>query len=171
MRHMDIKDSFLAVYDEHADAIYRFCVARTGNSELAHDLTQDTFMRFWDALREKGTIEYERAFIYRIARNAIIDWYRKHKSESLDELRQDGFDPADESGLVASKRSEHAHILSVLHKLPEQYREVIVLRYVDALPPREIATILEATTNQISVRLNRAMKALQEVLQVQTTKI
>ena len=168
MRPQDLKKFFLTVYDEHADAIYRFCLVRTSDTEVAHDVTQDTFMRFWDTLVKKGEVEYPRALIYQIARNAIIDWYRKHKAESLDELQDQGLELED--GVVGKVeiQVEHAHVLSVLKDISEAHREIITLRFVEGLPPREIAEILGETTNSVSVRINRAIKELQAKLQTES---
>ena len=161
---MEAQRLFLAVYDEHADQLYRFCVSRTSDTDVAHDLTQDTFMRFWDALRTKGYIAYPRALLYQIARNAIIDWYRKHTSDSLDTMQHAGFDPEDVQATGVLEHGEYQHILRTIGALPAEQQELLILRYVNDLKPREIAAILSLPVNTVSVRIHRALDALRNLL-------
>src|SRR4051812_29307947 len=77
---------FTQLYTTEADAIFRYCFIRTSQREVARDLTQDTFMRLWNTLSGDKEIRNCRAFLFTVARNLIIDWYRKKKPESLDIL-------------------------------------------------------------------------------------
>ena len=165
MNQEDSKKLFLAIYDEHADAIFRFCTIKTSNTEVAHDLTQDVFMRFWETIKQKGSVAYPKAYLFTIARNAVIDWYRKHKTDSLDHMLEEGFAPHDEDVISIEVSAEFRQAMRTLKKLDPKHQEVLTLRFVEGLPPKEIANILDETTNTISVRINRAVKALQDALQ------
>src|SRR3990167_5856074 len=83
-----VAEVFGEVYEKEADAIFRFCLLRTSDREIALDFTQDTFMRFWNSLVLEKDIKNHRTFLFTIARNIIIDWYRKKKSFSLETLME-----------------------------------------------------------------------------------
>jgi len=162
MDNEDTKDQFLAVYDEYGSAIYRFCLLKVSSKEQAEDLTQEVFMRFWQTLRKQENVDHERALLYTIARNLIIDWYRKHKEQSLDVLAEAGYEFANEDHKDIERNAQVRELLGVVHELDHQSREVVLLRYVEGLSPKDIATVTGETANAISVRLNRAIKKVQQ---------
>lgn len=159
----------VTVFDEifatYGDAIFRFCMVKVSNVEQAEDMTQEVFMRYWSYLRADKEIQNPRALLYTIANNLAKDWYKKKKADSLDDQIALGYDPIEKSPgpqLVA----EHQEILTALAQLEEQDRALMVMRFVDGLEPRDIATILSESANVISVRLNRATKRLQTILHI-----
>src|SRR3989344_280465 len=94
----NLERDFLAAYDEHADALFRHCLIRVRDREIAKDIVQETFSRTWKYLSEGKEVDYIRAFLYRVANNLIVDGSRKKKTSSLDALmEEDGFEIADES--------------------------------------------------------------------------
>jgi len=156
------EQEFLAAYDRFSDAIFRHCFFRVYDRELARDLVQQAFMKTWEYAAAGRRIENIRAFLYRVASNLIIDNSRKQKPVSLDELFEKGFDPGstpDFEILVDSK-----YILQSLNNLKEDNKELIIMRYVDGFGPKDIASILGVSENVISVRLNRAIKQLRELI-------
>ncbi|MEX0918016.1 MAG: RNA polymerase sigma factor [Candidatus Paceibacterota bacterium] len=161
-----LKQSFLDAFDEYSDAIFRFCVVKTSSAELAEDLTQDTFMRFWQALRNGKEMTNSRSYLYTIANNLVIDWYRKKKSDSLDTKMEGGFQVADRQSLSSEAEAAYAEIVRNMQELSEGDAEVLVMRFVDGLEPRDIAEIIGESANTVSVRINRAVKRLQQQLHV-----
>lgn len=162
----ETKDSFLDTYDRYADDIFRFCVLKVSNREVALDISQDTFMRFWQQLRTGTTIENERALLYTIARNLVIDWYRKRKDQSLDTLTDAGFEFAGDDHRSIEDRAQLREVLGVVGELDEPAREALTLRFVDGLSPKEIAALSGETANAVSVRINRALKKVQDHLHI-----
>jgi RNA polymerase sigma-70 factor (ECF subfamily) len=158
---------FIKAYDEWADAIFRHCAFRVSDRETAKDLTQDVFVRAWEYMSRGHQVENMRAFLYRVAHNRIIDEFRKRgRLESLQTLEEEsGFDVPDEKATVSILDSlDAARALEALPKLPQSYREVLVMRFVDDLPPKEIAGILGESENNISVRIHRGIKKLAVLL-------
>lgn len=155
---------FLEAYDKYADAIYRHCFFRVFRKGRAEELVQETFMRSWEYLVEGKRIENFRAFLYRVANNLLIDESRKKKEESLDQLLEN--DAAAEPSYGGHKDAERQillkEVVSEMQGLPHEEREILVMRYVDDLDPKEIAEILEITPNNASVKISRAMKALKD---------
>lgn len=162
----NLKKDFHEAYKLHADALFRFSFFKLSDREKAKDIVQDTFVRYWEYVAADGQVENIKAFLYRIANNAIIDNYRKKKEISLDILQDDGFDPADTENhhrMIRSLDSKRA--LELVNKLNPKEREVILLRYVEGLSVKEIAEVLEDRENTISVKIHRALKELQEMFE------
>jgi len=164
MDHKAIKAHFLDVHTANADGIFRFCLVKTSSPEIAQDLAQEVFMRFWQTLRERKDIENERAFLYTIARNLITDWYRKKKSSSLDVLQEEGIEFGSDDHRQMMNEAQMREALDVVKLLDDASREVLMMRFVEGLPPQEIAQVLGEPVNRISVRINRAIKKVQEIL-------
>lgn len=104
-----------------------------------------------------------RAFLYTIAQHLVIDWYRKKKSVSLDALSETRFEPK-ETGPDAEEEAEYREIRSVIGQLPDDHQSVLVLRYVEGLGPKDIAEMLGVSPNVVSVRIDRALKKVREIL-------
>lgn len=162
---MKTQDQFLTAYNEFSDAIFRHCYFRIYSREKAKDLMQETFCRTWQYLSEGKDIDNLRAFLYRVANNLIIDDARKKKELSLDALQEEGFNPADTRAHLAMVTTiEGKEMIGVLNKIEPGYREVILMRYLDDLQPKEIARILDESENVVSVRIHRGIKKVREYL-------
>lgn len=161
-----IKNSFLESFDAYSDAIFRFCMVKTSSKEVAEDITQETFMRYWVALKGENKMHNTRSFLYTIANNLVIDWYRKKKSTSLDVLEEKGYEPQDSQISPAHTDAQWNEILETIQDLEEKDKEVLLLRYVEGLEPKDIAEILEETTNVVSVRIHRAIEKVQKKLHI-----
>jgi len=133
---------FAEMYRQYSDAIFRHCYFRVFRRERAKELMQDTFMRAWEYLCKGNKIDNMRAFLYRVANNLIVDEVRKKKEMSLDELQEKGIDPSYDDTRNMQDRIEEQKILLTFCKMEKPYRDVLVMRYVDGLPPSEIADIL-----------------------------
>lgn len=160
----DLKNSFHEAYELHADALFRFSFYKLSDREKAKDIVQDTFVRYWEYIAADGQVDNVKAFLYRIANNAIIDNYRKKKELSLDLLEDDGFDPADTETHEKMARSVDSRTaLALVNQLSDKDRGIVLMRYVDGLSVKEIAEVTDERENTISVKLHRALKQLQEL--------
>jgi len=154
---------FKQAYDQYAEAIFRYCYFKTSDREQALDLTQQTFLQAWSYLTGGQEVKDWRPFLYRLANNLIIDWYRRKKSESLDDLMTEGFEP--KSNLPEpDQQAEFNWALKLLEQLNEDDQQLIVWRYVEDYSPPEIAKFLNDSTNNVSVRLHRALTKLKKLL-------
>lgn len=162
---MDIKaqKNFISLYDTYFEKVFKFCYFRTHDRELSKDLAQQSFLKTWVYLQGHDEIENVRAFVYKVAHNLIIDWYKKKKDISLDALTELGFDPIDTTQNSESS-TEYSLLLSTLDELPEKDKSLILLRHVDNMKPREIALILEKDINSITVAIHRATQKLKKIL-------
>ena len=156
---------FLAAYDSYSEAIFRHCYVRLSDRDRAREVMHETFMRIWNYLMiTGGEIKQIRAFLYRTANNLIVDEYRKRKTSSLDELQEKGFNPGVDDRDRLYDQMEGREMISLLKHIDEKYREVIILRYVDGLLPREIAGIIGASENNVSVRIHRGLSQIRKVV-------
>ena len=162
--HKDREQLFLKLYDEYASPIFRHCYFRVSSRELAEDLTQESFMRTWNYLAEAKTIDNPKAFLYRIAENLVVDYYRKKKELSLDVLAEKGFDPSGDGASSILDYADMRHARQMIEELEPQHREILILRFVDDLPIRDIAGIIGKSENVVSVRIHRAMQKLRHLL-------
>lgn len=137
---------------------------KTSSREVAQDITQDVFVKTWQKIKEGVSIENPKAYLFKVARNLIIDYYRKSKSGSLDTMIESGFDINDSSHEDMFFDEEVRQALIEINKLDKIYQEPLYLRITEGLGPREIAEILGESTNTISVRINRGLAKIREVL-------
>lgn len=165
----DHEERFLKAFDEYNDALFRHAFMRISNRERALDLVHDAYTKVWSYIRGGYEIDNFRPFLYKVLNNLIIDEYRKKKELSLDAMMEiegvdeGSFDELSENtveSLAATIDGRKAFELLV--ELPDQYREVIIYRFVDQLGPREISELIEESENVVSVRIYRALKMLRQ---------
>jgi RNA polymerase sigma-70 factor (ECF subfamily) len=168
----DHETRFLKAFDEYSDALFRHAFLRVSDRERAVDLVHDTFTKVWSYIREGYEIDSFRPFLYKVLNNKIIDEYRKRKEASLDAmLEAEGVDEGSFDGLSESSVEMLAATIDgrkafeMLEELPDQYREVIIYRFVDQLGPREISELIEESENVISVRIHRGLKLLRQKIE------
>jgi RNA polymerase sigma-70 factor (ECF subfamily) len=161
-------DAFGELYERHAQSVFRFIYAHLDSRQDAEDLMDDVFLRVWNSLsgyREKGVPFI--AFLFRIARNGIIDHYRRSKqtkqTTSIEELPLRDWQP--EPGESVMTAMEHQEVRLVLERLREDYRTVLVLRFLSELTPDETAQVMGRTTGAIRVLQHRALMAMRELLE------
>jgi RNA polymerase sigma-70 factor, ECF subfamily len=166
------EERFLKAFDEYNDALFRHAFLRVSNREKAVDLVHDTFTKVWAYIRGGYEIDNFRPFLYKVLNNLIIDQYRKRKEFSLDAmLEEEGVDEGSFEDLTESNTEALAATIDgrrafeLLTELPDQYREVILYRFVDQLGPREISELIEETENVVSVRLHRGLKLLRSKIE------
>ena len=176
-KQQDTQKLFLEMYDSFNDEIFRFCMSKTRNRDESLDITQETFVKTWDYLRLGNTIDMARAFLYRIARNLIIDHARKKKSVSLDAMFESpygetsgghgdsgsAFDAPDYEHIPSGDAQDRAQMIERLKQLPEHSYEILVMRFIQELTISEIAKIYKESENAISVRIHRAIKLAQKL--------
>ena len=160
--------TFEKVYDEFAPKIFKFCYFRVSSKEEAEDIASQVFIRAWDHLLAGKEVTHVQGFLYRIASNLVIDFYRKTKDKrdvSLDDPMHP-VDVPDKAEFVEQLdlRMQVQEVQAKLQELPDAYREVIVMKYINDLTIGEIADVLQTSENNISVRLHRAIEKLKSLV-------
>lgn len=172
------ESAFLGAFEEYSDALFRHACFRISDRERAVDLTQETFVKVWDYVREGNEVRQWRGFLYRILNNLIVDEYRRKKEQSLDTLLEEN--PVHANVYIGTdSRAEREErfddeflitkIRSLIPKLPEPQRVAVTLRYIDGLGPKEIAVSLGISENAVSVRIHRGVEHLKKLCGTLTT--
>lgn len=160
-------EAYSQFYDLYVSRIYRFVFFKVNSVADAQDLTSETFLKLWQYIREGRPIKSPNAFVYMIARNTVIDFYRNrnHENYSLDspEAAKISDEKADPLAQQVTD-SQLKELLAGLNDLKDEYKEVIVLRFLDELSISEIAEVLRKPKGSVRVLLHRALKALKENL-------
>lgn len=169
------KEAFTRVYDESVSDIYRFVYFKVGNKEEANDLTSMIFLKAWNHIQNNSLEDSKtlRALIYKIARTTVIDYYRESGNKislSLDNEDEPLEISDDSQGQEASqeKIDREADLELIKSKLPllkEEYREIIVMKFVSDLSLEEIADVTGKKRGNVRVLLHRALNALRELVE------
>ncbi len=161
-----IEKIFMESYDDFSDAIFRYAVFQTSNREVALDIAQDTFIKTWQYLQKGEEVDNIKAFLYRVAKNLIIDYRRKKKSSSLDEIMESGIDFQTDENIEEEKQNEFEtkEVLQTIDKIDEKYREILIMRYVEEMSIKEISDTTGMTQNHVSVMIHRGIDKLKKLL-------
>lgn len=157
------------LYDHYAMRIYRYLYRRIGNSQVAEDLTGDVFVKVLEAIRSNRVWRLSfQAWLYRIAHNVAVDWFRSRGSDPREPLSEfesnleaDGLGP---SAAVAEAWS-HEELHRAMRMLTETQQQVLVLRFGEGLKTREVAQVLGKSVGAVEALQHRALTALRERLE------
>lgn len=156
----DLRKEFSKIFDQYINKIYRFIFLKVNSQEIAQDLTSETFLRGWESF-QNSEIKNPRAFLYQIARNLVIDYYReKGRVQVVSAEDTKIIDPRTNLEASAVLMSDVAQVKEVLVELNDDYQNAIIWRYLDGLSIPEIAKLLDRTEEATRVLLHRALNAL-----------
>ena len=153
---------FERVYDEHVVGIYRFIYARVGNHPDAEDLTAQVFVRAVEQLDTTRDPRQMAAWLYRVAHNAIADYWRAFYRLPLvgtDHVAP-GWEPADEPPRPQPEGDDPAaaRVQALLRRLPDHYRRVLELRFLERKTVAETAVALGISNGNARVLQYRALR-------------
>jgi len=161
------KQAFALLYEKYSDSIYRYFFFRLASIEMAEDLTESVFIKTWEALPSFSLSGKElnfRAWLYRIAHNALVDYFRSHKEE----LSIDVIEDIPSMRSIPEKEVEQneikAQLTIAVHLLDKQSLQVIMSRFIAGLDNRETAKIMGLSEGNVRVIQFRALKKLREFL-------
>jgi len=157
--------AFAALYEKYYSGVYRFIYHRVGNPSDAEDITSAVFMKALEALPAYRTQRNSFApWLFRIARNAVIDFYRRRKPhQSVDgiEPEADHGDPVEHT-LGNEKRVE---LRTLVEDLSPDQRDVVLMRYAADLSFSEIASALGKKEPAVRMLLHRGLRKLKTVIE------
>ena len=159
------RKEFSKIYNNCINKIYRFIFLKVNSEEITQDLCSETFLRGWEAFKRNQKIENPQAFLYRIARNLVTDYYReKGRTQVVSTEYTPIIDPNPGLEEKVAFNSDLEQIKGALVNLKDDYRNVIIWRYLDDLPMPEVAKLMEKSEQTTRVTLHRALKALKNEL-------
>lgn len=163
-------DAFDELLRQYQHRLYRYLTRLAGDSTVADDLFQQTWLRVVEKIRHYDEGRSFEAWLFAVARNLAMDHFRRYKPESLDEPV--GNDPAGETKesmlpgnepsalerVMDRERSEY--LAGALQRLPVMYREVLTLRFEEEMKLEEIAGMLRVPLSTAKTRLRRGLEQL-----------
>ena len=165
-------DAFGELYERYATSIFRFVYSQTAHRLDAEDITADVFLRAWRALPRYQDQGFSFApFLFRIARNVLIDSRRKRRLTqdiSEDEMMNIPDKTAYEPRVLLSAKTQHNDLVRILVQLREDYRTVLILRFFNDLSPEEIAQVMGRSVGAVRVLQHRALSSLRKLIPSQS---
>jgi RNA polymerase sigma-70 factor, ECF subfamily len=168
------QNAFAEIVEIYKDKVYQICFRMLGNRHEAEDIAQEAFLRAYVNI---SSFNQERKFstwLYRIATNLCIDRIRKKKPDYYLDTEIPGTDGLDMySQIAASGKTPEAEVEGMelqeavqkeISALPEKYRSVIILKYLEDLSLNEISEILDMPLGTVKTRIHRGREALRKQL-------
>lgn len=159
----NLNETLTTAHADHAKGLSVHAFYKIRDRTTGQDLVQDTFMKTWIYLVRGGKIKMMRAFLYHVLNNLIVDEYRKQKTTSLDALLEKGFEPSTGDAKRLFNVLDGKSAQQLLDRLPEKYRTVMHMRYVQELTLSEIALLTHQSKNTIAVQIHRGLKKLKKL--------
>ncbi|MCI9575271.1 MAG: sigma-70 family RNA polymerase sigma factor [Clostridiales bacterium] len=152
--------------DCYSQSLTRLCYLYLKDEQLAQEAVQDALYRAYQKYHTFQGKSSEKTWMTSIAINICKDYMRKPSYREV---------PSDQVATLSSQQEHHSYtdpdsveLLNMVYQLPQEYREVILMRYYQDLPVKEIASILKQRPNTVSVRLKRAREMLKLELEGDT---
>ena len=149
--------------EQQYDKLLRYCYMKLRDRALAEDLTQETFIKFFES-KDYHSIGKEMAYLYTIARNLCIDYFRKHKDELIEDL------PAKIQEMPESRDKvedivDRISIEQALDSLTADEREAVVLRFSGELSVEDIAKSMDISRFAVRRRISSALEKLRKEME------
>lgn len=162
--------AFEKLITPYEDRVWRICWHYTGNRQDAMDCAQETMIRAWRGLPGfRGDCSIE-TWLYRIAASCCTDFRRKKvrdQSESIEPLKEQGFDPADEKPGTEETvilQEDHERLRNAIADLPEEQREALILTQLEGLDYDTVSGLLQIPSGTLRSRVNRAKEKIKKML-------
>lgn len=155
---LSLKNDIAAVYEAHADMLYRLALSYLQNTEDAQDAVQDVFVKYVSSSAVFRDEEHKKAWLIRVTVNGCTDMLRRRKVR--------GYIPLDEISETAAAKSEESDsdIIKCLDKIPLKNRAAVILHYLEGYSVEETAEILKISVSAVKMRLKRGREALYELI-------
>ena len=165
IRHKQDANAYGELYDIYVEPVYRFIFFKISNKEEAEDATSEVFIKAWHYVRSpEKDVDSFRRLVYTIARNHVIDIYRKRAKEQTQTI-EGSPDLEARTNLAAEldAKIETESLLKAMTKLKQDYQDVLHLRYIEGMSVKEIAKIMDKPYGNVRVLLHRAVKKIKDL--------
>lgn len=159
-------EAFGSLYDIFVDRIYQYVYYRVRSKDDVEDITQQVFIRAWKAINKyRITSKPFIAWLLKISQNLVRDFYRSRKvTISIDnEMEIPGADESPER--QAESEYEQKEIRRIISALPDEQRQVIMMKFIEGFSYTEIAASLQKSEGAIRVIQHRALKKMRSMLE------
>ncbi len=152
-------EALAELFRRHRDTVFRFAMARTGDEELANDITQELFLRLATYRRPVFRKARFSTWLYRVTANIATDQWRRSKPQLAEPLQEPAAPGAEEAGADLDR------VLAVMGELPRRQREVFHLRILEQWPEEDTAAALGINKGSVKTHLHRALGAIRTQLE------
>ncbi len=154
------------LYDRYAPRIYAYIYRRVGDACLAEDLTGDVFVRMIQAVQAERLWHTSfQAWLYRIAHNLVVDYYRRRPPVTELELDEQLVTAEDDPASAVAERLSQRSLRAAVSRLTSDQQQVLVLRFGEGMKAREAAEVMNKSTGAIEALQHRALATLRRVLE------
>ena len=141
--------------------IYQYCFLHIHDRDCAEDMTQETFVRFFEAVMNRTDIAKVKSYLYRVAGNTVKNYYRKKKELLLEKLP----DTVENNAADIEVRLDIERAVACL---PDEIREITILFFFQGLKQKDISDLLGIKLSLVKYRVSKAKELLSEELEVGT---
>ena len=166
---------YTRIYSDYRDSIFRYIFARTRNEDIAVEVTSNVFIKLFKNFHTINQVTV-RAWLYAVARNALVDYWRKQKNNAISvddefwELNTDGVH--DDSVEETVKNELQKEVLKkVISKFSGKDREILTLRIYDELQFDEIAEVVKLSEGSVKMKYYRAVEKIAPIVDKRTVKL
>lgn len=158
--------SFGDLYDHYSKPIYRYVFLKTSHKSLAEDITHEVFLSAWQNINNYSFQGFPfSSWLYQIARNRVIDHYRTRKELiNLDDLEEKNVELVNQSDFQIDQNLTMEKIKAGLSNLPEDQKDVIIMRFINDLSTPEISSIINKSEGAVRLIQHRAIANLKKIL-------
>lgn len=160
--------TFGKIVDQYQSGIMRYLFRLTGDLELAKDLTQDTFVRAFKNISRTGDDLQVKAWLYRIATNNAMQYYRRKKILPFLRLNDRRTVNSSDSGRESGNVIEKIAVRDALRRIPPHQRSCLLLHFVEGFKYREIAGTLGISEDAVRMRVARGQQAFRKYYEGET---
>jgi len=152
-------------FKKHSNDIFNLLVFNYGNKQLAEDAVQESYIKLWKNC-SKIPIEKAKGYLYTVAKNKMIDFFRSSNSSRKYIRGQKKSFEIKTPCFVLEEKEFHKELNEVLEKMPEKYRVPFLLNRIEKKKYKEIAEILDTTVKSVEKRIFNALEFLQKELKI-----
>jgi len=155
-------EAFGTLYDHFAKPVYKFIYVRVRHAETAEDLLSLTFLKAWKnlpryAMRKNAKFS---TWLFQISLNVTKDYWKKKKDVTIEDYMLEQSTPQESHHIDAKLAAEH--VVRAIAALPENYKDVLTLRFVNELSVAETAEVMQKREGAVRTLQTRALKALKK---------
>ena len=157
-------EAFTELYNSYFERVYNFTFYRVSHKETAEDLTEEVFVKVFEKLKGLTELKAFEGWLFQIARNKIIDYYRsKKQTVSLEDIENT---LEYETNIVdtVNLKTEQVLFIKLLKQLPDEQQKFIKLKFIEDLDNKIIAQLMNKTEGAIRVIQHRAISRLRELI-------
>ena len=160
--------AFGSLYDQYHPQIYRFVLLKVNRREEAEDLAHQVFLHAFQNIGKYADVGFPfSSWLYRIARNQTIDYYRTRKKDvGLDEIDPDLAAHSEHHEERVDHRLELGTVMVAIQTLKPEYQDVLIMRFIEDLPIRDVAHAIEKSEGAVKLIQHRAIRELKKILSV-----